>query len=77
MSLGRRLWKRIVPSVARSEPAPIDEPEHEQRVREQGAEDGELRHDELARRQREDDDEELGQVAEGRLQHAGDRRAEA
>ena len=52
------------------------EPEDEQRVREQRAEDRRLRDDDLAGREREEDDEELRQVAERRLEHAGDGRAE-
>ena len=48
------------------------EAEHEQRVGEDRADDRRLRDDELALLQREDDDEQLGQVAERRLQHAGD-----
>src|SRR2546423_812439 len=54
-----------------------DEPEHEQRVGEDGADDGALRDDELALLKREDDDEQLGEVAERRLQHAGDAGAES
>ena len=49
--------------------------EHEQRVREQRADDRRLRDDGLALAQREDDDEQLGQVAERRLHHPGDGRA--
>ena len=49
------------------------EPEHEERVREQRAENRRLRDDDLACAQREDHDEELRQVAERRLQHAGRR----
>ncbi len=51
--------------------------EHEQRVREQRAEDRRLGDDHLAGGEREADDEELRQVAERRLQDAGHGRAEA
>ena len=51
--------------------------EHEQPVREQRAHDRRPRHDELAGREGEEDDEELGQVPEGGLQCSGDRRSEA
>ena len=53
------------------------QPEHEQRVGEDRADDRRLRDDELALLQREDHDEQLRQVAERRLQHAGHGRAEA
>ena len=76
MSFGSRFWKRITPSSAERRSDRDREPEHEQRVREQRAEDRELRHDELAGAEREDHDEELRQVAERRLQHAGHRGAE-
>ena len=51
--------------------------EHEQRVREQGAEDRGLGDNDLAGREREEDDEELRQVAERRLEDARQRGAEA
>ena len=71
MSFGSRGWKRMtLPSLAR-EPAMITSAEHEQRVGEQAAEDARLRDHDLARLEREDDDEQLRQVAERRLQHAG------
>ena len=70
MSFGSRFWKRITPPSDELAPDGDREPEHEQRVREQRAEDRELRHDELARAEREDHDEELRQVAERRLQHS-------
>ena len=54
----------------------MHEAEDEQRVGQQRADDRRLGDDDLAGAQREDDDEQLGQVAERRLQHAGDRRAE-
>ncbi len=76
MSFGSRFWKRITPPSAELAPDRDREPEHEQCVREQRAEDRELRHDELAGAEREDDDEELRQVAERRLEHAGDGRPE-
>ena len=78
----RRVVRQALPeahhAVSRRERARDDrEAEHEQRVREQRAEDRRLRDDDLAGREREEDDEELGQVPERRLQHAGRRRAEA
>ncbi len=68
MSFGSLAPKRIMPSGWRVEPADDREAEHEQRVREQRSEDRELRDDELAGREREEDDEQLGQVAERRLE---------
>ena len=53
------------------------EAEHEQRIGEDRADDRRLRDDDLAGGEREHDDEELGQVAERRLQHPGDGRPEA
>ena len=50
--------------------------EHQQRVREQRAEDRRLGDDDLAGREREQHDEELGQIAECRLEHARDGGAE-
>ncbi len=70
MSFGRRGLKRMIPSSARHAPGDDREPEHEQRVREERAEHGRRRDDDLARGEREEDDEELGQVAERRLEHA-------
>ena len=76
MSFGRRAPKRHR-AVGPPRRAGRDrEAEHEQRVREQRAEDRELRDDELAGREREEHDEELGQVAERRLERARHRRAE-
>ena len=62
-----------MPSSLRARADDDHEAEHEQRVGEDRADDRELRDDDLARRQREDHDEELGQVAQRRLEHAGDR----
>ena len=53
------------------------EAEHEQRVGEDRADDRRLRDHQLALFEREDHDEQLGQVAERRLHHAGDARPEA
>ncbi len=66
----------MIPSLLARQPAMIDEPEHEQRVREDRADDRGLRDHDLARREREDDDEELGQVTERRLEDPGHRRTE-
>ena len=52
------------------------EAEHEERVREQRAEDRRLGDDDLAGGEREENDEELGKVAERRLEHARHRRPE-
>ena len=52
------------------------EAQHEQGVREDRADDRRLRDHDLAGLEREDDDEELGQVAEGRLEQARHRRPE-
>ena len=53
------------------------EPEHEQRVGEDRADERRLHHDDEPRLQAEDRDEELGQVAQRRLEDAGRARAEA
>ena len=76
VSCGSRWRKRMQPSVARIVPGDDHQPEHEQRVGEDRADQRGLRDDELAGAEREEDDEELGQVAERRLQEAGDRRPE-
>jgi hypothetical protein len=57
--------------LARPRAGDDHEPEHEQRVGEQAAEDARLCDHDLPRLEREDDDEQLRQVAERRLQHAG------
>ena len=67
----------MIAVVGVARPADDREAEHEQRVREDRADDRRLRDDDLAGREREDDDEELGQVAERRLEHAGGGRPEA
>ena len=72
----RRVVRQPLPeahhAVSRRERAGDDrQAEDEQRVREQRAEDRRLCDDDLAGREREEDDEELGQVPERRLQHAG------
>ena len=77
VSRGSRLEKRITP-IGRAARADDDhEPEHEHRVGEDRADDRGLRDDELSFLQGEDDDEQLRQVAERRLQHARDAGAEA
>ena len=76
MSMGRRRLKRMTPSGAAREPADDREPEDKERVREQRPDDRGLGDDELTGRDGKQDHEELGQVAERRLQHAGGRRAE-
>ena len=76
VSFGSRLLKRITPSFAVPRADHDHRAEHEQRVGEQRADDRRLRHHGLARLQREDHDEQLGQVAERRLQQPGHRRAE-
>ena len=68
VSRGRRLEKRMTPSVRAARADHDHEAEHEQRVGEDRADDRRLRDDELALLQREDHDEQLGQVAERRLQ---------
>ena len=75
MSFGRRGLKRMIPSSECHAPGDDREAEHEQRVREERAEHGGRRDDDLARGEREQDDEELGQVAERRLEHARRRRS--
>ena len=76
VSRGRRLEKRIS-AVGRAAGADHDhEAEHEQRVGEDRADDRGLGDDQLALLQGEDHDEQLGQVAERRLQHPRDGRAE-
>ena len=52
MSFGSRAWNAIAPSPRSCGACHDREPEHEQRVREQRPEDRELRHDDLAGRQR-------------------------
>ena len=52
------------------------EPKHEERVREERAEDRELGDDDLAGRECEEDDEQLGEVPERRLERPGDGRSE-
>jgi len=67
----------MIPSLEAARADNDHEAEHEQRVGEDRADDRRLRDNQLALLQREDHDEQLGQVAERRLQHACDRRAEA
>ena len=74
VSRGRRCEKRIMPSGRRG--ADDDhQAEHEQRVSEDRADDRGLGDHQLALLQRKHDHEQLGQVAERGLQHAGDGRA--
>ena len=75
MSFGSRFLKGITPSGA-ARARNDRQPEHEERVRQQRADDGRLRDHELARGNREQDDEELRQVPERRLQDARHSRAE-
>ena len=77
VSLGSRGPKRMTPSGDCAGADHDHEAEHEQRVGEQRADDRGLRDDDLAGAQGEDDHEELGQVAQRRLQHAGGGGAEA
>ena len=77
VSFGSRFLKRMTPSGAGARPGDDREPQDEQRVREQRADDRRLRHDELAGGEGEEDDEELGQVAERRLERSGHGRPEA
>ena len=76
VSFGRRGAKRITWSGARQRARDEHQSEHEQRVDQDRAEDRRLGDHQLTGVQREDDDEELGQVAERRLQQAGRRRPE-
>ena len=73
VSFGSRAWNRMTPSSDLASARDDRQPEHEQRVRKQRAEDRRLRDDDLARGEREQNDEELGQVAERRLEHSGRR----
>ena len=77
VSRGSRVEKRMMPSGARARADDDHQPEHEQRVGEHRSDDRRLRDHQLALLQREDHDEQLRQVAERRLQHAGDARPEA
>ena len=73
VSFGSRLRKRMTPSSRHARAGDDRQAEHQQRVREQRAEDRGLRDDDLAGGQREEDDEELGQVPERRLENARQR----
>ena len=77
LSLGRRAWKRITPSALLLHPAMITSPSTSSAFAKIEPMIERPRDHDLAGRQREDDDEELGQVSERRLEHARDRRAEA
>ena len=65
----------MIPSAPRADDD--HEPQDQQRVGEQRADDRGLGDDDLTGGEREDHDEELGQVAQRRLQHARDRGPEA
>ena len=67
VSLGSRGLKRMIPSRSRRRAGDDHQPEDEQRVDQDRAEDRRLGDDLLAGVQREDDHEELGQVAQRRL----------
>ena len=77
LSFGRRGWKRITPSLDSTEPAKITSPSTSSAFAKIEPMIDVRRDDDLAGREREDDDEELGQVAERRLQQPGHRRPEA
>ena len=77
VSFGRRVLKRMTPSWRVHDAGDQHGAENEQRVDEDRSEDRGLRDRRVLGLQGEDDDEELGQVADRRLQRAGDRRPEA
>ncbi len=72
VSLGSRGLKRMTPSRSRRAPATITSPSTSSALTRIEPDDRGLGDDRLAGVQREDHDEELGQVAERRLQEAGD-----
>ena len=76
VSFGSRGRNRMTPSRARRAPATIARPSTSSAFANSEPRIDVVRDDDLAGREREQDDEELGQVAERRLEHAGDRRPE-